>query len=45
MRIVIYISFHYHVRRRLFQLLASEIIKAVDEDGNAAISFDEFVPW
>ena len=29
----------------LRQLLASEIIKAVDEDGNTAISFDEFVPW
>lgn len=25
--------------------LAGEIIRAVDEDGNASISFDEFVPW
>jgi len=26
-------------------LLAAEIIKAVDDDGNSSISFEEFVPW
>ena len=27
------------------QLLASEIVKETDHDGNAVISFDEFEPW
>ncbi len=27
------------------QLLASEIVRAADRDGDAVISFDEFEPW
>ncbi len=27
------------------QLLASEIVKETDHDGNAVISFEEFEPW
>jgi hypothetical protein len=27
------------------QLLASEIVRETDHDGNAVISFEEFEPW